>query len=238
MRSAEIDLDIYGTPIRVICEEREGADRLRTLLEPHLSEEPAEPGFVIHAPGPGTRLRALLDRSGLVLARSQSLDDCIQVMLGHLGLFAPPPADTMRLKVRALVRSADGSAVLAWPPLFVDPPAVERRLERAGFALVDRLAVDLSRDARELCLAAPLVDLSSVVDGHHSGPGRHTIERCLVPEGTPGSTAGAVAQVASTIMPSSDHGPDERLDLAEALVARGLEHVPLDQRAARYRALG
>ena len=114
------------------------------MLSPNL----APIGFVLKAPKVDTGLHLLIDRSGLVLARCRTWQECVAVLGEHLATFVPPPANTVRVHMRAIIRKATSGrdAILAIFPLLSIPPLIERQLERRSQAIVDRLAVDISPD--------------------------------------------------------------------------------------------
>lgn len=234
-----MDLDIFGAGVRVLCDEAGAAETLRTRLADHVSAAPAAPSFVIQSPERGRRLHMLLDRSGFVLARSTDVAGCVESLLAHLGAFVPVPDDVFRIhSTRALV-GENGDAVLMMFPLGSSPPLVERRLLRAGFAVVDRLVVDLHGDASLALVAPPWgVGGDKVIDGHLSMVrDDHHIGTVMVPTaGGSFSTAQVVATLASS-MGADSHGVDARITLADALVRANPVAVHLDERSALYRAL-
>jgi hypothetical protein len=180
-----------------------------------------------------------LDRSGLVLGRTRSLEQCIELLISHLGVFSPPPPDTMRMKMRALVGDG-GRLVLAGFPLFSDPPVIERRMERMSHRIVDRLAVDITREG--VLMLSPASWQSAAtryeVAGHTGAPSEPlNVAAVLIPSisATEPSQAAVIAFLATNV---SSHATNaERVHLAETLAARGVVSVQLNDRAERYEAL-
>ncbi len=238
MRADAIDLSVSAAHLRILNEAPEGTGFLRDVLTGHLTPEPAPIWFKVQAPRSGQRLHALLDRSGLVLARTRSLDDCLAILLRHLGALVEPPPDTVRLRMRAFVDEEQTHVVLAAPPLFQLPPMVERQVQRHGYRIVDRLAVDLTVDGRLALSASPWsIGDGTDVAGHLGALSeRLPVRRLLVPAANDQTftTAALVHAVAATSCGPSDHR--SRLRLARRL-ADQCTGVPPSERSARYSAL-
>lgn len=239
MRTDPIDLEIAGSLIRVICRSPKASTILRSALEDHLVDEPATPGFVLNEPERGGGFHTLLDRSGFILARTRTPDESVAILGSHLAALLPPPAGTVRIRMRALLRS-DGAVVLAAFPLFTVPPVVERRLERSDHRLIDRLAVDMASDG---CLLMTPMPWSLLSTDHGSGhaqvpDGPLKVHATLVPmdSSTVPSLAGVVAFLAREISPLATR--QERLSIAERLASNVVLPVDLESRSARYEALG
>jgi hypothetical protein len=146
VETAPIDLEVNGSAIRVVCSDPGGAEILRQALAAHIVARDTPLGFVLNAPSKKGKLTTLTDRCGFVLARTRALEQALAVLGGHLSALLSPVPGTIRLKMRA-VASPDGAVALAAFPLFAAPPVTERRLERTGWRIVDRLVVDVRVDA-------------------------------------------------------------------------------------------
>lgn len=99
-------------------------------------------GFVINPPSGRNRFFVLTDRCGFIMGRSRKLDEIIVVLVRLLGSFMPAGQGVQRYRMRVLVDQA-GSAYLCQPPVLFSEPPIERVLHSRGFAVVDRLVVDL-----------------------------------------------------------------------------------------------
>lgn len=225
MRDDTIDLNLFGTPIRLICEDAPSRDRLRTDLSEHLIDQPAPVGFALQAPnGARNRLYVLVDRSGLVLARSRSADECLEVLIEHLGVFAPPPPGTVRFRVRALL-DENTEAVLALPPTLTFPPLVERRLERANHRMIDRVAVDIGVDGAIKFSPSPWsgTGRSGPPMGHTRAPSQAPVTTILVP-GALATRASVSWSLAAATLGVSDR--QRAMTLAGVLA--GARSLPVD----------
>jgi hypothetical protein len=237
VRADAIDLDLFGHQVRVVVEDTRSREALASELREFIIPEPAITGLVMKLPNAESSFHVLLDRSGLVLGRTRSADECLGVLGRYLASFAPPPTNATRHRMRALVNS-EGEAVLAVFPLFAHPPVVERRLEREGFRLIDRLAVDVQLDKFERpSLALPTWVPGVGTDGcpGHAGIVRTPIriEAILVPDELT-SRAMLVAELAS----SSLGGPvGTVLDRAELLSELPTRTVDVASKSSRYSAL-
>lgn len=234
----DVNLELFGTRLRVVCDTAPNAEMLRSAMRDHVIAESADLGFVIRAPADHRRLYLVLDRSGLVLGRTASSTEAVVMLSRHLASFLPPPPNTVRLRARLLVKGA--FANLAGWPLFTDIPVVERRLERIGFRIVDRLIVDLRRDGAVSFAPSPWRDLAEQCEiaGHASvSDGPFELQAVMVPQVTRAdpSRASVIAFLAGTMIGDADR--HDRLDLAEVLSALPIRPVGLDDRAARYQAL-
>ena len=239
MGTETIDLQISDARIRVICENPASSALLRLALADHLIEERSEPGFVLKNPDRKGGLHILLDRSGFVLGRTRTSEECVAILGSHLAAMVPPPTNTTRIHMRALIGN-DSLAVLAAFPLFASPPLVERRLERASHRVIDRLAVDIAPNGVLEMSPTPwpaLADLHRVA-GHASAPDEaFGIAAILVPHGASArpSLAAAVSFIASTV--STHATQHDRIALAEELAAAKVISVDANERSARYAAL-
>ena len=219
MGAESIDIELNGSPLRIMCSDPEGTARIRSALYEHLIDEPAPIGFSLQAPTEEQRLFVLLDRSGFVLGRSRRLEDALSTLGGHLAAFLPAPPGTVRLRLRAILDHHD-RAVVAIPPLLTLPPLVERRLASLGCRIVDRMVLDLDAAG---CVHAPRSNWQGIANledgsGHVSGLRQSAhVAALLLPGAVDGTTSRAqvVHAVASTAVQS-----DQRklcLDVAEAI---------------------
>lgn len=239
MRTAPIDVAIGGQSLRVVCDDEGGADLLRSALDRHLAEGPAPLAFYLQVPTENEKLFVLLDRSGLVLARARRLEDCLATLGGHLSAFLQAPERTARFVVRGLMDD-QGLLTLALPPLLQLPPLVERRLASVGYRIVDRLAVDVDRDARVHLTNGEWPGLADLPDGvgHVSYRGAPAQVGSILLPGAPGprmSMAQVIAAVAAAGSPG--HQRDSILDITEALADVHVEHLDPGQPDAVYRLL-
>jgi hypothetical protein len=142
VQTAPIDVDIEGTALRIVVDDPDGAQALRQALEHRLIDREAPLGFRLKSPRTGRGLVVLSDRCGVVLARTRSVSDGLAVLSSHLAAFLRPLDGTVRLRVRVLTSATSGTALLLFP-LGVLTPLVERRLDGAGWRMLDRLVVDV-----------------------------------------------------------------------------------------------
>ena len=235
-----LDLDIFGTRIRVLCEDAAAVAVLHTALAEHLISEATPHGFSVKVPQRTNGLHVLMDRSGLILGRTQTIEECVALLGSHLAALVPPPPGTTRVRMRALVRE-DLTAVLACFPVFAAPPLVERRLDRAHYRIIDRLAVDLSPEGGLRMTATPwpaLAELHHSVPGHAPAPDVDaSVTGILVPSvgPEPPSTAGLVSFIAGSVSPGISHA--ERISFAEQLASFPVVTVESGNRSAAYLAL-
>ena len=238
MRTDAIDLEIFGTRLRVICEDQRGVGVLRSALAEHLIGEPAPLGFALRAPKGRDHLYVLLDRSGFVLGRSRSADECLAVLAGQLGVFVPAPIGTTRLRMRALV-GENSEAVLAPFPILASPPMVERRLDRAKHRMIDRLAIDVTSDGRLQMSHSPWPALANLhlPPGHMRATNDHPITAVLAQtmSEAPPSRAGLSWLLAASA--TSDSTPDFVLTLAERLSGIAGLSVDLNRPSTVYEVL-
>lgn len=239
MRTDAVDLDIHGTAIRVICEDRPVLVRIRSALSDHLIDEPAPAGFVVQIPTGTRRLHVLLDRSGFVLGRTRTIEECLAILGSHLAALIPPPPGTVRIRLRALL-GEDSTVTLAGFPLFTDPPLIERRLEQTSTRIVDRLAADVSDNNTLEMAQAPWHDLAALPDvrGHTSTlTGPLPVKRVLIPgvAFAEPTKAQAVTFLADAIPSTASRL--SRIESAERLAVTSVEVVSLVDAKARYLAL-
>ena len=237
MRVDALDLGIHGNRIRVICDDAAGVKRCRSALAAHLVDEPAPPGFVVQGPKKAGDLHVVLDRSGLVLGRARSFDECLSILLSHLGVLISPPAGTIRLRMRALL-NANG-AVLASFPLFTHPPFIEGRLERVSYRMLDRLAVDLTPSNGLLLSRPPWAQLPDApnVRGHSTaGDEVMNVTAVMVPKlfASGPTKAQLITNLACAVLGLPHH---EAIETAERLATIPLIEVDIDPRTPPYKAL-
>ena len=238
MRADAIDLDIAGPSLRVLCDDPVGIEMLRADFADHLIDQPSAVGFSLRVPSGGTTFHVLLDRSGSILARARSTEECLAVLRSHLAALLPPPPDTIRLRAHAILLD-NATAALVAHPLFVHHPPIERRLQRASLRLVDRLVVDVRPDGSLLMAAAQWDNRRRLpqAGGHSAAPTEATrIETVVVPQiahETP--TRAEVVALLAASMCSGSHG--DRLALAERLAERNVVIVPVGDAMAVYAAL-
>jgi hypothetical protein len=239
VRADAIDLEIEGTRLRVVCEDPAALATLRGAVADHVIDEPAPVGFAMRVPAGETEFHSLVDRSGLVLARVRTSDECLAVFGSHLAVLLPPPAGTVRLRARAVLLD-ESTAALAVFPLAFSQPLIERRLARSSLRVVDRLVVDIGPDLT-LTMAPPsfpALGALPVPAGHTPAPLDPTpIDVVLVPElmRSEPTQADLVAFVAAATSPGAPRAG--RLTLAEGLVRKQTAVVRLDDPAALYAAL-
>lgn len=233
MRAA-IDLNMWATPIRVLSEVPGAADILRDELYDHVSEEPAPVGFVLKAPSDQRGMHLLVDRSGLIVARARSWEECLPTLAGHLSSFSPPRPGTIRLRMTAISRPAGGGreAVLAVFPLLRTRPLVERQLERASLAVVDRMAIDVDESGIMATSPSPWPGLTTRVPGHDATAAIGLPVSELLLPGADGIRWTRAATVRTILSSVATGGMEESWQLADrlALLARP---VPLDGDAVR-----
>lgn len=235
-----MDLELQGTRVRVVVEDVEARTALKSIFATSMIDEPAAIGFVLKRGSGSSGLHLLVDRTGFVLARTRSATDGLLVLIRHLNSFVPPTAGAVRYRMRTLVNDR-GMAVLAAFPLFTEPAPSERRLERYGYRIVDRLHVDVNNDGSGHSWIAPSTPASApifgTVQGHVEMPDKSTaIRALLIPTDTRLSRAETVLQVAASAIDTSD--PASILAHAEGLVtAAPVRPASIDGRTAPYDAL-
>lgn len=240
MRAETLNLDLDGSRVGIIIEGASDLGMLREALAEHLVDSSAPIGFRISAPNRPRHYYVLMDRSGFVLGRSRSIDECIGMLASHLAAFLEPPADTVRLRMRALI-TAESRAVLAGFPLFTTPPVTERRLERTPYRLIDRIAVDADREGNLGLAPLPWPTLAGLpIPGGHAnfGSSPAQIDAVLVPTGHNEETSRAAAVVFLAEAGSPHLSIEERVDFADVLTERRqLIPVTVQDRSTRYRVL-
>lgn len=218
----ELNLDLWGHRLAVRTLES-GAALLRTALQTHVVTDVAPVALVAHAPNSADGLHTLLDRSGLVLARSRTPQEIHAVLAEFLTSFAPPPVATIRVRMRAMVRGAGASrvATLAVFPLLALPPLVERQLARRSLRVLDRLAVDITQDLRLLLTTMPWPEMRVSDPVGHVGGAEVSdvpIGRVLVPV-SPNSNVTKTTLVCGLANTMEYPSPTIALNVAERLSA-------------------
>jgi hypothetical protein len=238
VRTDAVDLDIFGNRIRVICENETEANRLKTDLRNHVINDPVPVGFIMKPPQRDSKLHVLLDRSGFVLGRSRTAGESLTILKEHLGVFVSPPPTTVRLRMRAFLGS-DGSVVVVDSPLPQNPPVAERRIQREGYQIIDRLVIDINPD-RGLDITPafwPVSDRSAIV-GH-----AETMQAATPISGVLLTSANAIAPTKACRVAhfaariSSASSIEARLDAAEWLASLPTAYVAPDDPSAIYIAL-
>jgi hypothetical protein len=215
--------------VRVACDSRRGARKLRAALGDHILDETDEAplAFVLTAPQGFNRNHQLTDRSGFVLSEARGLDTGLRALACHLTALLPPAPGTVRIRARAVV--ADDQAVVCLFPLLFAPTVAERDLERAGLRLVDRLAIDV--DARTGELRVPDVPWPALAELRnaraHAGTGGTPSSVALVDAAAPLAAAPPTpaAMVAAIARNGLCGDMATLLDAAAALVRRATLHA-------------
>lgn len=222
-----------------MVEDHATLNKLRARLDPYVVDGPCPVGFVIKADSGSGKLSLLLDRTGFILGRSRKPDDCLEILVRHLGGFSPPPPGAVRLRMRALL-GPDGSAVLAEFPLFTSPAAVERRLKRVGYRIVDRLLADVTAEPDGRCrlettewtYASP----EFLVAGHAEVPSSPTAVSALLLTGDSHSTEAAkISRLARMFVGATGDVAD--LNRAERLAGLRTHSIPAPGGERLYEAL-
>ena len=236
-----VDLDLFGTPIRVLAELPEAGAAVRSAFADYLYEDASPVGFVLKAPQNAGGFHVLVDRSGFVLARCRSWKECVGVLTEHLVAFAKPPAGTCRVRMRSVVRDSPTGreAVLGMFPLLSLPPLVERQLAQKSLRILDRLAVDMTDEGQLMMRSMPGIEVADgePTVGHCSSQDANGANAAAVlvptlPNGAP-SRSQLVALIARQVHSESR---TRTLDLAERLASNTVP-VPINDELARRRAL-
>lgn len=238
MRADSLDLELFGRRLRIIVEHPESRKALKSELAEFIADEVAPTGFVMKLPQGTTKFHVLLDQSGFVLGRTRSAAECLGILRRHLEAFAPAQSNVVRFKMRSLIGD-DGNAVLAGFPLFTEPAPIERRLNREGFKIVDRLYTDVRITAGAAHLEGPSWRISTEelsCLGHATTLKKPAVvEAVLLPGDSAPTFAQSVSQLASVA--SRSGSLHERLNAAESLAALPIRVVSPNDRARRYAAL-
>ncbi len=232
VEAAPVDIELGGVGLRVASDDPGLATRLADALAEHAVGEAQPLGFMLHAPEDERGFYMVTDRSGFVLGRTRTLDQALAVTGGHLSVLVPPPEGTLRLRLRAVVSSRDGSVKLVTWPLLAAPPAVERRLEASRHRIIDRVAVDIDPLSASLRLSpVPWPALAHLDPGPgHVAPGADPRRvRALLAvafpgaaEPTPGQVAHALAAAAIGVV-DRDRLLDAAAEIASSIEARLIE---------------
>jgi hypothetical protein len=238
VRTDAVDLELGDHRVRVVCDDADGIEVLRSALVDHVIDQPAPVGFAVRAPSTINGFHVVLDQAGLVLGRLRSSDDALAVLAGHLAGLLPPPAGTVRVRGRVFAAD-DATASLVCFPLFLTPPAVERRLDRDSICLIDRLAIDVTPDATFRVGPIPWPELAGASPAGHRAQLDEplTVGRVVVAHSGPHELTWPemVAAVAATTVGVSR---EACFDVAEALAATRFVRVDTNDTAAQYAAIG
>jgi hypothetical protein len=208
--------------VRVACDSRRGARKLRAALGEFVVEErdDAPLAFVLTAPQGLHRNHRLTERSGFVLSEARGLDTGLHALACHLTALLPPPPGAVRVRARTLM--AGDRAVVCLFPLLYATTAGERDLERAGLRLVDRLAVDVDiATGRIVAPDLPWPSLAELTPGPgHAGTGASPSRVLLVDAAAPsGPGLPTPATMVASVARNTMHGDVATiLDASVALV--------------------
>lgn len=237
----QINLEIGGNRVRVACDQPAGTRKLRTALSEHVHDLESPLGFVLSGPTSRQGFFVVKDRSGYVLGRSTLLEHAVAVLAGHLTAFIPPPHGSIRANLRAILRRDGTVTCFAWP-LFFAPPVVERRLHSLGYAVIDRLVVDVDAQSGRLTQQPPpwpsLCHLDQGIA--HVQPSAEPLPITslmwgTVPDPMPTTRAQTVGYLASAFKAAPS---PLTLDLCERLASEiAIIQVPLVDRNSAYKAL-
>lgn len=181
-----------------------------------------------------------MDRSGFVLGRTRTAAECLAILVRQFGGFSPPAPETVRFRLRVLV-SDTGQVLLAGFPLFTEPAPIERRLQRKGFRIVDRLHADVGVSENGDPFIAPptwdhpLQDLGTTGHLSHRNGAHAAIDGILLLSEPGLSYAAATAQITAAADGSGDR--NQILDRAESLAALAIREVPNPDLHELYSAL-
>jgi len=210
--------------VRVACDSRRGARRLRDALADHLvhegeGAEEAPLAFVLTAPQGLRRSHQLTDRSGFTLSSGRGLDPGLHALASHLTALVPPAAGSVRIRARALV--AHGRTIMCLPPLLYMPPPEDRALSRDGLSVIDRLALDIEIDTgRMVNRAIPWPSLAELPGtAPHLGVGEPQPVSVVMDTAAPGTPPPTAATVVARLAGNGVHGsPTDLLDAATQIV--------------------
>jgi hypothetical protein len=224
--------------VRVACDSRRGARRLRDALAEHVVDDPGgtdEPplAFVLTAPQGLKRSHSLTERAGFVLSSGRGLDPGLHALASHLTALLPPITGSVQIRGRALV--VDGRTVFCMPPLLYMPTLDDRSLSREGLATIDRLAFDIEiRSGRMVNRTIPwpsLAELGSAAP--HLGVGEPQAIDMVVDTAAPGAPPPAPAAVVARLAANGVHGsPADLLEAASRIVERAEVRPSLPQTEA------
>jgi hypothetical protein len=210
--------------VRVACDSRRAARKLRDALADHLvdgdGDGDAPLAFVLTAPQGLKRAHRLVDRSGFALSEGRGLDAGLHALASHLTALLPPTPDTVRIRARGIV--AGDRTILCLSPLLYLPLIDERDLAERGFQLIDRLAVDV--DTQTGRIANPDIPWAALAalgagPGHIGTGGTRTV--AAVVDAAPAATAPPTpAAMAARLAANGLHGSiADLLDAAHRIVA-------------------
>lgn len=155
--TVSINLRFGDQSLRVACDSRRAARRLRKALTDNICVDEQPLGFVLNAPQGFDRSHRLIDRAGIVLSSGRGLEAGLAALAAHLTAFTATPDGAVRIRARTLV-GADRAIVLL-PPLLYFTEIGTRQLVDAGLHYVNRLAIDVDSMSGQL------------IEGQHSWPG-------------------------------------------------------------------
>jgi hypothetical protein len=239
-RVEEVNLEVGGREIRIACHSSSVARRIRRALQEHLIAHRAPLGFMLRSSRRHPRRLVLVDRSGLVIGTASGGRQALAMLGSHLSALLPVPDGGVRLRVRALVQ--EGRATLCqWPLLFV-PPLDEPSVAAAGYAVVDRLAVDLDVATGAMVNLSgpwPSAGATSTAAGHVVATAEPIpVDRLLV-AAPAGSALPSAAQLVTDLAAEAIGGePAEVLAASEAVVRRARAELVDPSGAGVYAALG
>lgn len=236
--TVSFNLRLGDETIRIACDSRRGAKRLRSALADHILDGDDGPlGFVLTAPQGLQRHHTLIDRSGFVLSRGRGLDSGLHALAGHLTALLPPARGSVRVRARAVVSGSE--AVVCLFPLLYVPAIEERVLARVGWAVVDRLALDIDLATGQIMNPeVPWPELAALGPGPaHAGPGGAMRAAVLVTAAPEGSGEPTRAAAATALAASGLHG--SRGDLLDAAIrlSKGAAVRAVPPQAARLAEL-
>jgi len=207
--------------VRVACDSRRGARKLRDALADHEVEttDDAPLAFVLTAPQGLRRHHLLEDRSGFALSEARGLDSGLHALACHLTALLPPSPGTVRIQARAI--GAGDRTIVCLSPLLYFPTIEEPELARAGLRLVDRLALDIEiRSGRITNPDVPWPALAALgADPAHLGTGGTRTAHAVIDLAGAGSAPPSQAALVARIVASGLHGSvADLLDAATRLI--------------------
>jgi hypothetical protein len=218
-------LQFEAKTIRVACDSRRGARKLRAALSDHVVDGPddASLAFVLTAPQGLQRKHRLVDRTGFVLSEAPGLDAGLHALAAHLTAFLPTAPNTVRVRARGL--AAGDRTVVCLPPVLYWPDAGERELAGGGFSLIDRLVLDVDVNTGLVTNPdIPWPTLRSLGPArNHLGTGGTRPITAVVAAAPIGSASPTAAQVAARLAAEGLHGSPAQLLTAASTIAQRAE---------------
>ena len=241
--AGRINLRIGEQNIGVACQDPTGEAAIRATFVDLLTNDEAEIGFLLSCPEDRDGLHVLSDRTGYVVARLRTMEQALMTLGQHLSVFLAPPLDSFRLQLRALVSTTDEVTLFPWPLLYT-PPLIERRLQKTGHRVIDRLVADVDGAGASLVasrLATPDLEIGEPAVGHRGPPDSPLPITSVMQCTAPGMGAPSEAQLVQSLSPINDgsHSVASCFELAQNL-RESLEivGVPITEQHAIYRVLG